>query len=74
MNDKLNGLISREDYDGMDANQRDWLQFNYLIKIDKRTTLLERRKKFDSIVSGTTGLIGGFAGFLTMAKLKLFGP
>ena len=59
MNDKLNGLISREDFDGFDSNQRDWLMFNYLQKIDGRVEKLEKRKRFDTGASVLSGFAGG---------------
>jgi hypothetical protein len=59
MNDKLNDLIAREDYECYDSNQREWLMFNYCQKIDRRIIRLETRKRFDTGISAVTGLIGG---------------
>ncbi len=60
MSDKLNNLITPEAWEGYSSDQRDWLVFNYLQKIDKRLEYLERRKKIDTGIALAGGTIGGF--------------
>ena len=65
MNDKLNDLIAMEEWKGMPPEEREWLTFRFLAKIDKRLLSLERHKWFDKGVLFTGAVFGGIIGFFT---------
>ncbi len=55
--------ITEEVFKRMPPEDRDWLVFRSL---NKRITVLEKRKNFDTSLSGLMGLIGG--GFVWFIK------
>ena len=62
--DKLNGLITREDWINFSSDQRDWIVFNLIQKIEKRVMALEKRKRFDTSISAVSGFVGGITAFV----------
>ena len=62
--DKLNGLITREDWINFSSDQRDWIVFNLIQKIEKRVMALEKRKRFDTSISAVSGFVGGVTAFV----------
>ena len=72
MNDKLNDLIAMEEWKGMPTDEREWLTFRFLQKIETRLKRLERRKRFDTGVSAIAGVVGGGVAFFA-SKIKFGG-
>ena len=65
-----NGNISidtKEDFLALEPDERQWLMFK---TVDKRLSKLEKRKNFDTSLSGITGLIGGASFWVLRTILK----
>ena len=72
MNNKLNDLIALEEWKAFTPENREWLTFNFLQKVDNRLKRLERRKRIDTGMAAITGVFGGFIAFF-ISKVKFGG-
>ena len=72
MNDNLGDLISKEQWKGYTADEREWLTFNFFQSIDRRLKNLERRRKFDTAMAAFTGVFGGGVAYL-ISRVKFGG-
>ena len=71
----MNGFITinEKDWEKATSIQKDWMTYNTLQSIDRRLTVLEKRKIYNKAASFLGGIIGGFGAFgaLVWTKIKL---
>lgn len=61
--------ITRKTFEHMDTDSKLNVLFDYAVDTHARLKKLESRKRFDSVLSGMMGIIGGFC---AMLGIKIF--
>jgi len=57
-------IVEKEDWEKMEAEQREWMTFNTLQSMHKRLVKLEKRPLVDKAISFGGGIVGGVAAVL----------
>jgi hypothetical protein len=60
MTDERFLVCDDQDWEGMNADQRDWMIFKTLRSMDSRLAKLEKRPVIDKCFAAAGGVIGGF--------------
>jgi len=70
----MNGTITRADFDKGDIDEKLGIIFETLQSREQtcmlKITKLEKRKKFDTVIGGMGGIVGGFIAAWAWVKLK----
>ena len=62
--------ISKETWDHMEPEQRDWIMFETMQTVSERVKALENRTLFDRTCSFLGGIIGGCAAMLGAKMIR----
>ena len=63
----MSNSISKETFSGMETDSKLDVLFDYSVAMCEDIKTLKKRKKFDTVVSGGMGFVGGFTAVLAKA-------